>query len=293
MHAQLIPSDMCEEAAGAFESLLKGRASVSLNDEYFVRDWSSLWDEIVRDGWTVIADGPTGNRFSLLDLSAFAQVWGRYLVPLPFVPTIAVRRALGDASASIAPSSRLSYGIAEEGTVLVPLGHASQQVLSGSGLVSIVEPAGIDDWAASAPITVLDNGTAPADRIAAVEAAILAVAEAIGAAGSAMDRAVEYAKLREQFGQPIGRFQAVKHRLANMHCRRELAISALSWACFESQNASRAVRVALEQCLLIVEEAVQVHGGIGFTWEAAVHRYYRHVMAMRRLAVAATREAVI
>ena len=122
------------------------------------------------------------------------------------------------------------------------------------------------------------------------EGAILATAEAAGAAAAALQAAVEYAKVREQFGQPIGKFQAVKHRLANMHCSRELAASALAWACAEPDSAGRALRAALGHCLLVVEQAVQVHGGIGFTWEAAPHRYYRHVMSMRRLVLAAVGE---
>ena len=62
------------------------------------------------------------------------------------------------------------------------------------------------------------RGLAPADPAAARDAVILAAAEAVGAATEVLRRSVAYAKLREQFGQPIGHFQAVKHRLANMHC---------------------------------------------------------------------------
>jgi len=103
-----------------------------------------------------------------------------------------------------------------------------------------------------------------------------------------LHRSVTYAKVREQFGQPIGRFQAVKHRLANMHCGVELAASALAWACFEPDDSARALRAALAGCLRVAEQAVQVHGGIGYTWEAAPHRFYRHIMTMRRIVIAGT-----
>jgi Acyl-CoA dehydrogenase, C-terminal domain len=313
MQAQLIPGALCEEGVAAFTDLLKGRASGTLNDDYFARDWSPLWDELVRDGWTVIAD-PPDTEFSLLDLTAFAQAWGRYLVPLPFVPTLVARRALAAASASagtafpgdLAPSTRLSYAVAEgTATVLAPLGHAADQVLTGDGLTAVsgadrtdgqgaggqdMGAWGADAWASSAPIALLPGGTSPASAATVIEGAILATAEAAGAAAAALDAAVEYAKVREQFGQPIGKFQALKHRMANMHCSRELAASALAWACSEPENAGRALRAALGECLLVVEQSVQVHGGIGFTWEAAPHRYYRHVMAMRRLVLAAVGE---
>jgi hypothetical protein len=286
MPAQLITTDLCAEAVVGFADLLKGRASGTLNDDYFARDWSPLWDELVRDGWTVIAD-PPDSEFSLYDLSAFAQVWGQYLVPLPFITTLAVRRALDTPPG---PEARLSYVLAEHGAALAPLGGQADQLLTTDGLVPAPAPAGSDDWAASAPIALLPPGTSPAPAAVQTDGAILATAEAVGAATTTLEHAVAYAKVREQFGQPIGAFQAVKHRLANMHCSAELAASALAWACSEPEQAGRALRVALEHCLLVAEQSVQVHGGIGFTWEADPHRFYRHIMSMRRIVLAAVGE---
>lgn len=283
MHAQLIPSELAEEATGALAALLQGRVAGSPDEEHFARDWAPLWEELARDDWTVIADRGE-SEFSLLDLTAVAQVWGRYLVPLPFVATLAVRRHL---AAPPGPADRLTYAVAEPEASLVP--HGAAAVLTGDGLAemgTLPGPAGTDAWAASAPITILPSGLAPADPAAARDAVILAAAEAVGAATEVLRRSVAYAKLREQFGQPIGHFQAVKHRLANMHCSVELAASALAWACFEPGDTPRALRAALAGCLRVAEQAVQVHGGIGYTWEAAPHRYYRHIMAMRRIVVA-------
>jgi hypothetical protein len=285
MHAQLIPSELAEEATGALAALLQGRVSGSPDEEHFARDWAPLWDELARDGWTAIADR-VDSQFSLLDLTSFAQVWGCYLVPLPFVATLAVRRHL---PAPPGAGDRLTYAVAEPEATLVPHGGAAAAVLTGDGLAetgALPRPVGTDSWAASAPATILPAGLAPTDGAAARNAVILAAAEAVGAATEVLRRSVAYAKLREQFGQPIGRFQAVKHRLANMHCSAELAASALAWACFEPDDTSRALRAALAGCLRVAEQAVQVHGGIGYTWEAAPHRYYRHIMAMRRIVVA-------
>src|ERR1700761_7696777 len=131
MTAQLITTDLCAEAVVGFADLLKGRASGTLNDDYFARDWSPLWDELVRDGWTVIAD-PPDSEFSLYDLTAFAQTWGRYLVPLPFTATLAVRRALDAASdPAPGPEARLAYVVAEAGQALA---FRADQVLTGDGL---------------------------------------------------------------------------------------------------------------------------------------------------------------
>jgi hypothetical protein len=290
MHAQLIPTTLSEEAADAFADLLKGRADDGLNDDHFARDWNSLWDELVRDGWTAIADSPDGD-FSLLDLTAFARVWGRYLVPLPFVPTLVARRGVATPPDL---GARFTYATAEPGLTLLPYGPVAASVLTADGLVEAADlpkALGVDDWAASAPVTLLPAGVGPAAAPVRREGAILAAAEAVGAAAAVLRHSVDYAKVREQFGQPIGRFQAIKHRLANMHCEVELATSALAWACFEPGEAGRALTVALGHCLRVAEAAVQVHGGIGYTWEAAPHRYYRHIMTMRRIVVSAAGQA--
>ncbi|MDQ2810848.1 MAG: acyl-CoA dehydrogenase family protein [Actinomycetota bacterium] len=286
MTAQLITTGLCAEAVVGFADLLQGRASGTLGDDYFARDWNPLWHELVRDGWTVIAD-PPDSEFSLYDLTAFAQVWGRYLVPLPFITTLAVRRS---ADTEPEPEIRLSYLVAEMGAGLVPFGAQASQVLTADGLVPAPTPAGSDDWAASAPIALVDARPGPAPAAVRADGAILAAAEAVGAATTTLEHAVAYAKVREQFGQPIGAFQAVKHRLANMHCSAELAASALAWACSEPEHADRALRAALEHCLLVAEQSVQVHGGIGYTWEADPHRFYRHIMSMRRIVLAAVGE---
>jgi len=138
-----------------------------------------LWDELARDGWTAVADRAAG-QFSLLDLTAFAQVWGRYLIPLPFVATLAARRHL---IAQPGVATRLTYAAAEPGATLVPHGPVANSVLTGQGLTdmaALAGPASTDSWAASAPVTVLDAGLAPADAPAARDAAILAAAEAVG-----------------------------------------------------------------------------------------------------------------
>src|SRR5580692_1682020 len=121
MHAQLIPTELAEEASGALAALLQGRVAGSPDEEHFARDWVPLWDELARDGWTTIADRDD-SQFSLLDLTSFAQIWGRYLVPLPFVTTLAVRRHL---PAPPGPADRLTYAVAEPEATLVPYGPAA------------------------------------------------------------------------------------------------------------------------------------------------------------------------
>ena len=112
-------------------------------------------------------------------------------------------------------------------------------------------------------------------------------AEAIGVARWATDTAAAYAKIREQFGRPIGQFQAVKHKCAEMIATTERATAAV-WdaarAIDEAQDADFAAAVAAtlapaaaQHC---AQDCIQVHGGIGFTWEHDTNVYYRRALAL-------------
>jgi alkylation response protein AidB-like acyl-CoA dehydrogenase len=92
-----------------------------------------------------------------------------------------------------------------------------------------------------------------------------------------LDTTVEYAKTRQQFGRAIGSFQAVQHHCADMLLLTESARSAMYFAAFEP--APLAVSIAKAYCSDAFREVgnrgIQVHGGIGFTWEHDLHRYYK------------------
>lgn len=111
----------------------------------------------------------------------------------------------------------------------------------------------------------------------------LLASQALGAAATALEITTGYVSDRRQFGQPVGRFQAVKHRLANMLVDVENARSATynaGWALTdERDDAELAARLAkavgTENAVRVTESAVQAHGGIGFTWEYDLHLYLR------------------
>ncbi|MBD3579110.1 acyl-CoA dehydrogenase family protein [Streptomyces sp. KD18] len=109
-------------------------------------------------------------------------------------------------------------------------------------------------------------------------AAVLA-AEAAGAAGRALERTVEYVRTREQFGRPIGSFQAVKHRLADLYVQVQAARSAVCYAAWDPEQGGLALAQALEALRLAAGEAIQLHGGIGFTWEHDAHLYFKRAAA--------------
>ncbi|MCX4959904.1 acyl-CoA dehydrogenase family protein [Streptomyces virginiae] len=109
-------------------------------------------------------------------------------------------------------------------------------------------------------------------------AAVLA-AEAVGAAGQALARTVEYVRQREQFGRAIGSFQAVKHRLADLYVRVQAARSAAYYAAWDPDQGGLALAQALETLRVTAGEAIQLHGGIGFTWEHDAHFYFKRAAA--------------
>lgn len=114
-------------------------------------------------------------------------------------------------------------------------------------------------------------------------AAVILAYEAIGTASAAMAMSVDYAKTRVAFGQKIGRYQGVKHKCADMYIKLELArahalhgLAMIGTDGAELRQAAAAARVAsLDALAFCAEENVQLHGGIGFTWESDCQFYYR------------------
>ncbi|WP_328682443.1 acyl-CoA dehydrogenase family protein [Streptomyces sp. NBC_00343] len=121
---------------------------------------------------------------------------------------------------------------------------------------------------------VLRELSAAGDTVAAVLAA-----EAVGAADRALERTVQYVKQREQFGRAIGSFQAVKHRLADVYVQVQAAKSAAYYAAWATGQGERVGGLALAQALealrIAAAEGIQLHGGIGFTWEHDAHLYFK------------------
>jgi alkylation response protein AidB-like acyl-CoA dehydrogenase len=116
-----------------------------------------------------------------------------------------------------------------------------------------------------------------------LEATVLAAAEAVGVAERALEMSVEYGKVRQQFGRPIGSFQAIKHRCADMAVRAEAARSLVTWAAVAARDGeadaevqARGAKVlALGAALANTTDNVQNHGGMGYTWEGDAHLYLK------------------
>ena len=122
-------------------------------------------------------------------------------------------------------------------------------------------------------------------------AAVMASAEMLGAARRCLDMSVGYVKVREQFGQPVGSFQAIRHRCAEMLLEAENAHAAVYYAAWALGAGAEDAAVASSICKAYVSDAarkvcgdaIQVHGGIGFTWEYDLHLYMKRAKALEPL----------
>ena len=136
---------------------------------------------------------------------------------------------------------------------------------------------------------VLTNSpAAAASLLLTLVAGALLAAEQVGVARRMLDATVAYAKERLQFGRAIGSFQAVKHRCADMLVALEHARSTAyhaAWAVADPSLDDPVLAVAIAQatcsqaCYRVAADAIQMHGGIGFTWEHPAHLYYKRAVA--------------
>ncbi len=192
-------------------------------------------------------------------------------------------------------------------SVLVARAGGRWVVLTGDEFRARELPS-VDPTRRVAEVTV-GGATVPAERVltglddAAVGelTAVLTAAEAVGLAQWCVETAAEHARDRRQFGRPIGQFQGVKHRVATMLATTELARAAV-WDAARAAGdpevrgltAAAAAALALDGATDAAKDAIQVLGGIGFTWEHDAHLYLRRAASVRALTgdTAAFRRAV-
>ena len=158
--------------------------------------------------------------------------------------------------------------------------------------VSITPMAGMDLTRKLYAVSLTEVAAAKLDGGAGLDRALdiattALVAEMVGGMQRMLDLTVDYAKTRKQFGKPIGSFQAVQHQCADMYLETESARSAVYYAAVALQesaaDASAAVSIAKlyasDACRTVGNRAIQIHGGMGFTWENDVHLYFRRAKA--------------
>ncbi|HWJ80772.1 MAG TPA: acyl-CoA dehydrogenase family protein [Nocardioides sp.] len=260
--------------------------------------------ELAKSGFAAITvpERVGGGGGSLLDLAVVAEQAGRVLAG-PSLVTYARAAVLladdDDRLAALADGS-LAVAVVDDGPVLDAVGADTflalrgDDVVIGTGTVTEREP--LDPTRGLADVTlddveVLAAGAADRwTRARDVGRTILA-AEGLGTAARALEIGVAYTKERHAFGRPIGSYQAVKHALVDVYVQVEQLRSLVWWAAWAVDNApdelplasaaaKAAAAVAAEQA---AETLIQVHGGIGFTWEHDAHLFWRRAKVDRLL----------
>jgi len=262
-----------------------------------------LWAELCELGWPGIAVGEEhgGQGLGVVELAILCEELGRAVAPVPFLGTVLAATliehagsqtqlerwlpglAAGTLVGAVGAPGLVAGGDGADVLVLVNGGEA--RVIAAAD-ASIVPAASIDPTRPAALVSDAAGAAEPlpGDVAAATDRALVPVAaELVGVAASALEMTVAYVKDRRQFGTPVGAFQAVSHRCAQMLLDTESARAAVSWAAWaadaDPERLPEAAAMAKAACSDAGREvtgaAIQLHGGIGFTWEADVHWLYK------------------
>ena len=260
----------------------------------------SLWQllcEQVGAAALVIPEELGGAGGELADAAIVLQELGRGLVPSPLLGTTLAELAL---LAAPQPDAETLEGLAE-GRSIGALVLDADYVVNGdiADVVVAADGGRLIRWTrfSAQPVATMD----PTRRLAQVRpeqteaigadpgiadtAAILLAAEQIGAAERCLELTVEYTKNRVQFGRPVGSFQALKHRMADLYVTVAAARAVVSDACDDPTptNAATARLAATEALCAVAAEGIQLHGGIAITWEHDMHLYFKRAHGSAQL----------
>src|SRR3954470_4401840 len=261
------------------------------------------WKEMCERGWAgiFIDEDHGGQGLGIVELVILMEELGYALAPVPFLSNAAAGLAIQIAGTDeqkerwlpgiASGDARGTVGILRDGEArLVPDADSAEVIvlIASDGTTSVVERSAAD----VEPFDTMDRtrrfarvraeGGDPlgGDHLAAADRIVTALsAETVGVAQKAMEMAVEYARERKQFGRAIGAYQAVSHRCAQMLLEVEGARSGAYYAawCADSEPASLAAAASGAKAYSsdagwrVCGSSLQVHGGIGFTWEHDLH----------------------
>jgi alkylation response protein AidB-like acyl-CoA dehydrogenase len=240
------------------------------------------WAELAELGWlgVSVAEDEGGAGLGFLEEAVLFEELGRALYPGPYFSTVALALpTLGADDRGAVAAGKARWSAQVDG--LVPDLGIVERVVTGDGPVAAEgEPVETMDATRRLGRVATAAGDATIDR-PRVRAAL--ALEAVGIAQRALDWGVEHAKERQQFGKSIGVYQAVSHSLVDAFMATELSRSLAYWAAWcvaegdeqASTAAAAAKSYAAEAAVSACERSIQVHGGIGFTWEHPLHRYYK------------------
>jgi alkylation response protein AidB-like acyl-CoA dehydrogenase len=280
---------------------------------------NELWKRALEFGvMTMGLPDEMGGGAGLLDLAVVAQECGRHLASIPFIETVVAGRLLAATKSDLLESAvlgraaiatlGLSPARVSEQARMVPSGAIADilLILEGDSLVAYHRSPGsprpavlpnlgsapIAHWDLNDPILQRSTLLAGAEAIQAYDVAVdewrtLTAAALDGLRQEALRIGLEYVKVREAFGSPIGAFQSVKHRLADVRAAgdgAELLAYQAAWAMdMQVEHSSALARMALlfgaEAAFKTCRESLQFHGGYGYTLEYDIQLYFRRAKA--------------
>jgi len=255
----------------------------------------SLWRLLCRQvgAAALVIPGELGGAGGeLADAATVLQELGRALVPSPLLGTTLAELALltapepdGETLAGLAEGSLIGALVLDPGYVVngdiadvvvaAPDGPGGR--LSRWTRFSAEHVATMDPTRRLGRVQPEETDDLGADPGLADIAAVLLAAEQVGAAERCLEMTVEYSKSRVQFGRPIGSFQALKHRMADLYVAVAAAKAVVTDACNDPTpvNAATARLAATEALQAVAAEGIQLHGGIAITWEHDMHLYFK------------------
>jgi Acyl-CoA dehydrogenase, C-terminal domain len=278
------------DAAAKLADDLGPAAVQDLGDESRI---ARLDKQVETTGWRSLrSDGASG-----VEVAIVAEEFGRRLVDAPFLGPVLADDLARHIDAGGADAQGVT--VAVDDRAIDARGCRRALLLSGSTILA----ADLDTASAAADLTRLEAGIvgspAPLGEVPAEVAGrwralalVTTSADLVGVARGAHAVACDYAKIREQYGKQIGSYQAIAHLLAESLALIEGSVSVLrhaAWAVDELMPAEaiRAAQIAKVYCACatrtVCETAVQVHGGIGNTWECLVHVYLRRALTSTEL----------
>jgi len=272
------------------------REAMSSERGYDEALWKLLCEQVGAAA-LVVPEELGGAGGELADAAVVLEELGKGLVPTPLLGTTLAELALLAATeADTDTLERLAEGTSI-GTVVFDPGYVingdtADVMIAADGTTLTrwtsftaqrVEP--MDPTRRLAKVEAGDTTAIGNDPGLADTAAILLAAEQIGAAARCLDLTVEYTKARVQFGRPIGSFQALKHRMADLYVAVQSARAVVNDAVAERTATSAALaRVAASEAFSkVAAEAVQMHGGIAITWEHDIQLYFKRAHGSAQL----------
>ena len=268
----------------------------------------ALWREVCELGWPgiAIAEKYGGQGLGRIELSILCEELGSSVAAIPFLPTVLASTLIEQAGSEeqcerLLPGlangeTKGALGVAVDGTAELVIGGVDADVLvliedDGARVLApadadVASTASIDPTRSAARVSAsVDAGEDLAGEVAGgVDRGLVAISsELVGVCDRALRMTVDYVKERKQFGVPVGSYQAVSHRCAQMLLETEMARSAAAYAAWSADadpaslpEASALAKAAASSAgCEVTASAIQAHGGIGFTWEADVHWLYK------------------